>query len=345
MKRLNKRSFWLTFCTGMLLILPYQVHAETCTTQSKMEPAERNALADASLTLARKVQANDQPGVQAATIPEFAANFSGIASAMTTVFPKLAGKNAEVEQVYVLDASGNKPNADGTFSNAEFFCTLNGRNTEADFSIPGLPPGRYAFAMVDFVGSAPWTLSMLLRQDGAGSPWKLAGLFPKENSAAGHDGLWYWRQGRTMAASKEPWVAYIYYQQAKQLLQPAVFVSSTHLESLRSEAASALPPEIANGIGPDTPLVVNGADGTAFRFFSVTPDNGLHADKLDIAIHMQMDPSITDPAVAQKRNRDAMNAFLKLHPALRENFRGMWVFSEAPNRPAVTTVAAMNEIH
>ncbi|WP_263418561.1 protein kinase family protein [Terriglobus albidus] len=311
-----------------------------------MQSAERNALADDSLALARKVQANDQAGVQAATIPEFASNFSGIASAITTVSPKLAGKSAEVEQVYILDASSNTRNADGTFPNAEFFCTLNGgKNAEADFSIPGLPPGRYAFAMVDFVGSSPWTLSMLLRQDSSGSPWKLAGLFPKEDSAAGHDGLWYWRQGRTMAASKEPWVAYIYYQQARQLLQPAVFVSSTHLESLRSESSNALPPELANGISADSPLLVKGDDGTAYRFFSIAPDNGLHADKLDIAIHMQMDPSITDPAVAEKRNRDAMSAFLKQHPALRQNFRGVWVFAEAPNRPPVTTVAAMNEIH
>jgi len=329
-------------CAGLALSTMPAL-AETCITQSQMQSGERDALANTALALALKVQSNDQAGVRNATIPEFVANFSGIGKAVSGVAPNLVGDTAEVEQVYVLDATGNKLNADGSAPDAEFVCTLNKGNNEADFSIGALPPGRYGFAMVEFTGTAPWHVSMLLRQDGAGAPWKLAGLFPKEASAAGHDGLWYWSQGRA-AAKKQPWVAYIDYQEAKELLQPAGFVSSTHLESLRSETSDALPAQVADGISADTPLIVKATDGQQYRFTSVGPDDSLHKDKLDVAVHLLMDSASADPLAIRARNLAAMSAWLAQHPELRENFHGMWVFADAPGRAPVATEAPMSEI-
>ena len=200
--------------------------------------------------------------------------------------------------------------------------------------------------MVQFDGPSPWLLSMLLRQDGAGAPWKLAGLFPKEASAAGHDGLWYWSQGRAMSANKQLlWIAYIYYQQAQRLLQPAGFVSSTHLENLRVEASGAVPSEFGSGINAETPFVIKGTDGKEYRYTSIGPDDSLHKDKLDIAVHMLIDPSAADPTAVHKRNLDAMSALLAQHPELRQNFHGMWVFSEAPGQAPVANEAAMSDIH
>ncbi|MEO6909375.1 MAG: hypothetical protein ABI158_00425 [Edaphobacter sp.] len=313
-----------------------------------MQPEERNALADAAYGIALKVQANDQPGLQKETIAEFATNFSGIGNAVAAVAPKLSGKIAEVEQIYILDATANTQRPDGSNPDAEFVCTLKTEAkepSEADFTIPGLPPGRYAFAIVEFSGASPWQLSLLLRKNDADSPWRLAGLFPKEKLAAGHDGSWFWSQGRILAAKKQPWVAYLYYAEARQLLQPAIFVSSTHLENLRNEAADAAPPQIINGVSSDEPLVIKAADGTEYRFTSFAPDNGLRADKLDIALHMNQAQGVNDPAAMQKRNRAAMSAFLASHPELRDYFHGLWVFTDVPNQLPVATFAAMNEIH
>jgi len=341
----SSKRWFSTVVLGGMLYLSAGAVAENCITQSQMDASERASLAAAAQSLASKIQANDQAGVKGETIPEVAASFSGMEAAISSTSPKLTSVNPEVDQIYVLDATGNKRNPDGSNPDAEFICTLNKGTSEADFSISALPPGRYGFAIVKFMGSTPWMLSMLLRKEGPGTPWKLAGLFPKEMSAAGHDGLWYWSQGRAAAAKKQPWVAYVDFQEARELLQPAVFVSSTHLENLRVEATSAAPPEAADGISPDAPLIVKGPDGQQYRFTSIVPDDSLHKDKVDIAIHMAVDSAVSDPVVARKRNMDAMNAWLSLHPEMRENFHGVWVFSEAPNQPPFPTEAAMNEIH
>ena len=342
----HKTSRWLwALVFGALMQFALDARSETCVTQSQMEPAERTALETAARSLALKIQVNDQDGVKSATIPEFVANFNGIGSAVSTTAPYLAGNRAEVEQIYLLDATASKRNPDGSNPDGDFICTLNKGTSEADFSINALPPGRYGFAMVEFTGKAPWLVSMLLRQDGAGAPWKLAGFFPKALTAAGHDGLWYWSQGRAAAAKKQLWVAYMDFQEARVLLQPASFVSSTHLENLRVEATSAAPPEAADGVGPDAPLLVKGANGKEYRFTSIDAGDSLHKDKLDIVVHLINDPTITDPVAARQRNLDAMKAWLTLHPEMRETFHGMWVISDTPGQPPIaTTEASMSEI-
>src|SRR5207302_4823115 len=89
-------------------------------------------------------------------------------------------------------------------------------------------------------------------------PVRIAGFYPKPLTAAGHDGLWYWTQARTMTAQKERWNAWLYYQQAESLLTPAIFVQSTHLEKLKTEASAAAPPALSEGVTPEAPLVVKG---------------------------------------------------------------------------------------
>ena len=329
MKQVPHRRFGSPLALAVLGLSVLTAHAETCVTQSQMKPAERDALAASAKSLALKVQANDQPGVRAATIPEYAKDFSGIASTISDAASTLKGATPEVEQVYLLDASANKRNPDGTATDAQFFCSLNKSPLEADFNIGSLPPGRYAFAMVRFSGAHPALLSLLLRQDAAASPWQLAGLYPRPTTAAGHDGLWYWKQARTLAAGKQPWSAYVFYQEAQNLLQPAGFVSSTHLENLRSERTTATPPPLANGLGPDNPLILKGSDGAEYRVTALLPDNTLSKDKIDVAAHLKVD-SLGDANTARQRNLSAMSALLAAHPELRQSFHGVWIFSDAP---------------
>ncbi|QHN05489.1 hypothetical protein FTO74_12365 [Granulicella sp. WH15] len=318
--------------------------AETCTTQSQMQPAERDTLAGAARSLALKIQAADLAGVRANTIAEFASSFDGIGNTISSTAPHLKSGTPVVEQVYLLDASANKRNPDGSSPDAQFDCTLNKSAAEADFTIASLPPGRYAFTLVRFTGESPWLVSFLLRQQTPASPWQLAGLYPKAATVAGHDGLWYWTQARSLSAAKQPWNAFLYFGQARQLLQPAPFVSSTHLEALRTETASAAPPALANGIGPDNPLVIKAADGAEYRFTSLYPDNTLDKEKPDVAAHIKVD-SLGDANTARARNLAAMSALLAAHPELRTAFHGVWIFSDAPGQAPVANEAAMNEIH
>ncbi len=316
--------------------------AEVCTTQSQMKPMEREMLAAAALTLTKAIQADDQAALKSNTIAEYQKDFTGVANVVNATAPMVRGAQPQVEQVYLLDASTLVKGANGANPDASFFCTLNQSQATAEFSIPQLPPGRYAFAMVRMEEAAPWRLSFLMRQENG--RWDLAGLYPKALTAAGHDGVWYWKQARAFAQEKEQWNSWLYMQQAQALLLPANFVSSTHLDKLQSELTADAPPAVASGLSNDAPLVVKGPDGAEYRFTSVTVDDSLGKDKVDVSAHLKVD-AMGDPASARKRNVDAMTALVAAHPEFKQAFHGVWVFAEAPGGSPYATELAMTEIH
>jgi hypothetical protein len=317
--------------------------AEVCTTQSQMAAGDRDALADAARGLAAKVQANDVSGLRASTVAEYAKDFAGMESVVGSTSAKVKGGSLTVEQVYVLDGTELKRGSDGAAPDAQFFCSLNKSVAEADFLIPGLAPGRYGFAIVDVQSSTtPWRLSFLMRQEQG--RWQMAGFYPKAISAAGHDGLWYWTQARTMAAQKQHWNAWLYYQQAEALLRPTDFIQSTHLEKLKAEESATAPPVLSDGVSAQTPLVIKGADGVEYRFTELSVDDSLAKDKIDILAHVKVD-QIGDPVAARKHNADAMAALLAAYPEMRKPFHGVWMFAEAPGQNPFATEQAMNEIH
>ncbi len=339
--------------------------AETCTTQSGMAEPERNALADAAQSIALDVLANNAPELRANSVAELQKDFGALQYMVAVTSPKLAGASATVDQVYLLDASTLKRNADGSAPDAQFFCSLNRSTMEADFVIPALPPGKYGFAIVNLTGAtgasqpAPWRLSLLLRQEQG--KWLLAGFYPKPMTAAGHDGLWYWTQARQFSKEKQPWNAWLYYQAATMLLRPADFVLSSHLDKLRTETAAAAPPALSEGISVDAPLVVKGANGAEYHFTGLTVDDSLNQPALDIAAHLRADPSPAPNPNAEakpgakapapvtsidprQRNTDAMIALLAAYPELRKPFHGVEIYAEAPGQPPLSTELPMAEI-
>jgi hypothetical protein len=332
--------------TGLLvlgLVAGGVASAEVCTTQSQMTAADRQGLAAAAHGLAEKVQADDVSGLRAATAAEYAKDFGGIGEVVASTAAHVKGGTLKVEQVYLLDGTQLKRGADGSVPDAQFFCSLNKSAAEADFSISGLAPGRYGFAIVDVPdGSAPWRLSFLLRQDQG--QWEMAGFYPKPLLAAGHNGLWYWSQARLLTAQKEHWNAWLYYQQAESLLRPTNFIQSTHLEKLKTEEAAAAPTALSEGISADAPLVVKGADGAEYHFTALGVDDSLGNDKVDVMAHLKVD-QIGDAAAARKRNSDAMDALLAAYPELRKPFHGVWMVAEVPGQNPFATEEAMNQIH
>jgi hypothetical protein len=317
--------------------------AETCTTQSAMTETDRNALANAARGLAEKFAAGDAAGVLAATIPDVAKDGAAVNNVVGSTSGRLKGATLVVEQVYLLDGSDLKMAPDGAAPEAQFLCSLNHSVAEADFTIPSLPPGKYGFAMVDGRGVAsPWRVSFLLRQD-AGE-WKMAGVYPKALTAAGHDGLWYWTTARTMLKSNERWNAWLYYRQAESLLNPAAFLETTHLDKLRKEITASAPPQASEGVTAEAPLVVKGADGVEYHFIGLGTDDSLSKDKVDVTARLKVD-QIGDTVTAKKRNADAMAALVGAYPEMRKGFHGVWIFAEAPGQNPYATEQAMNEIH
>jgi hypothetical protein len=162
-------------------------------------------------------------------------------------------------------------------------------------------------------------------------------------TAAGHDGLWYWIQARQMVAQKQTWNAWLYYQAAQRLLQPADFVLSTHLDKLRTEAGTAAPAALSDGVSVDAPLVVKGADGTEYRFTGLSVDDSLAQPTLDVAAHLRVDAA-TDPVAGRKRNNEAASALLAAYPELRKPFHGVWIYAEAAGQSPFATEEPMAEI-
>jgi len=353
------RLVTLALTASLLALTPAHIaHAETCTTQSGLSEPDRTALAGAARTLADKILANDTAALRTLSVADVQQNFTALQYLAGSTAAVLTGATPTVEQVYLLDATSLKRNADGTAPDAQFFCSLNRSTMEADFLIPALPPGKYAFAMINVAPPAgaakpaPWRLSFLLRQEPVpptGQPkWLLAGFYPKPLTAAGHDGLWYWTQARQLAKDKQLWNAWLYYQAAAILLRPADFVLSSHLDKLHTEQTAAAPPVLSEGVSVDAPLVVKAANGDEFHFTSLTVlDSGQPA--LDIVAHFRADPpagatAAPDPAAARKRNNDATLALLTAYPELRKPFHGISIFADTAGQPPFATSQPMADI-
>ncbi len=317
----------------------------TCVTQAQMPEAQRTQIVEAARQLAAKVQAGDSAGVKAATVPAVAANFNGIAQAVQGIAPLIKGAAITVDAVYLLDASG--AGAPGTAAQTstpaqptpedatEFFCGGADTAAHATFTIPQLPPGRYAFALVHATGVAkPQGISLLLQQNG---PWQLAGFFPKPLIAAGHDGLWYWTEARSFAAKKQNWNAYFYYTTAAFLLRPVSFLTTGNLEKLLTEQNGVRPP----GLPGTTPMMLSG-NGRNYSITSLRTDDTFGG--LDLVVHYSV-PDNSDLPAARARTVGLMQALLAQHPELREGFHGLWVFADAPAGTPFALELPMAEIH
>lgn len=331
---------------GILAAFIPVIHAQTCTTQAKMSSDVRQGLSDAAASIAQSVKSGDVAQVQASTIAQFASAsaFASTAALVQSVSTKLTNDTLAVTQIYTLDARSRKP---GDTSEANFGCALTGTTAETDFSISGLPPGLYGFAMVEANGDHPWLLSLLLQQDG--DAWKLAGFYPRAREAAGQNGLWYWKAARADAKSKQLWLAWILYGEADQLLRPANFVTSTNLDRLRSEQLAAAPPELLNGIGTSNPLVVkatknNGAATIAeYRFTGIAAEGSEDGKQLNLVLHLHAD-SLADPTAAKARSLAAAEALLDAHQELRQGFKSVWIFADASGHEPLLTQQTISDI-
>lgn len=310
--------------------------SETCTTQSAMQPSDRDALSTVAREIATKMQANDVSALQAQTVGEFASNFGGIRQAVQDLTPHLHADTLAVEEVFLLDATGFAGGSD-----AQFFCTLNHSQAEVTFSIAGLGNGVYGFTIVQATGGSPWRISMLLRRD-AGR-WLLAGFFPGPTTAAGHDGLWYWREARRLAAAKQMWSAWLLYGEARSLLLPAVFVQTTHLERLDDERKAAAPPALSAGISPSTPLVVKAPDGKEYRFTSLSTEEFLGRGKIDALAHVE--GTAGDATLLREQSDGAARALLAAYPELRATIGGVIVALELPGAPPLVTERPVSDLH
>ena len=329
----------LPLAAALLAMAAVTAAAETCTTQARMPQAMRGGLADTALMLGSAVKADNADAVKAATVAEYANNFGPIEYVIRSTSDKLKGDTLRVTQVYELDASMRQA---GDTSEADFTCPLKGTTAETDFSISSLPAGVYGFAMVEAAGGAhPWLLSFLLQQDGGG--WKMAGFYPHARTAVGKDGLWYWTAARERVQAKQPWLAWMDYDEADELLRPAGFVSSTELDRLRAERHSAAPQALSDGISAQTPLTVKGVGGLAFHFTSMANETSTDDGSLHLVLHYA-GVALAGAEANRMRDAAAAEAMINGHPELRQGYSAVIVFADIPGQNPSVLSLPMAEI-
>jgi hypothetical protein len=307
--------------------------AVTCTTQSQMTDAQRTVYVQAVQTLAGEIQSGNVAAVKAGTIPSVAAQFDSIAATIQSVSPIIQGSALTVESIYSLRATDLKSPQD-----TQFFCSVPGSQLLINISIPQLPPGDYAFAVVHATGGKqPQQISMILQNDPAGgAQWKLAGIFVRPLTTGGHDGVWYWTQARTYTSKKQEWNAYFYYQNALYLLSPVDFISSPNLDKLQKEMNMIRP----EGLPDAEPMKVE-SSGQIFEITNIHTDGSLGG--LDLVVNYKAS-DVSDPVATRSRNLEVMKALLKQHPELREAFHGLWVYANAENQRPFAIELPMNQI-
>lgn len=321
------------FCLAILAVVYCgpRARAASCTTQAQMPAAQRQAVADAARAILTQVQTGNLAGLRANTLPAIAADFRGIQQSVQFLEPKVGTATVTVDELYLLDASTDPPNAPQT----DFFCG----SPVVGFDFNGLPPGVYAMVLLHATGvKDPQQVALVLSKS-AGNRWLLAGFFFKPMVLDGHDGAWYWTQARKYAQSKGGWTATFYYKIATNLLDPVDFLASSNLEKLRHEADEVH----ADLPAAATPLALN-IHGTVFKVTSVGTTTVF--GPLDLEVHYAPDAAeaadLRSPMNARKQVSDLMAALLTMHPELQSAFHGMWLHADQGNASIFALELPMN---
>jgi hypothetical protein len=302
-------------CT--LLAAPVAAHATSCTSQAEMHGPDRDALASTAQRLNTAVVQQDVASIQSTLLPAVASQADSIREAVEAGGPSVKGGQAQINAMYLLDATSNTAPAD-----AQFFCSNADGSMTVTITLGNLPPGKFGVVQSYVLGTAAGAaapgiaaqVTFILGLDG--NAWKLGGVFIRPAMLGGHDGIWYWQRARELAKSDSPWAAYYCYQAARYLLLPVDFISSPNLERLDQELS-----QIRSA--PAFPYSVTAGDRT-FKIDNVHFDASLR--EADLGINYES-TGVTDPAAQRTEATAVMSAFLKAQPMLRQSFHGLWAYA------------------
>jgi hypothetical protein len=292
-------------CLALLAVPALQ--AQTCSTGADLDAATKSAIENAAKQYLAMSKNGDVAGLKANAIPQITGDFSGIEQAVVTNKTYLAEGQASIVGTYLLDASQAK----ATLPRADFYCGIYNSSDRQAFSIPNLPPGRYAIVIQKVDGKDPITLTLILQN--VGGAWKLAGYYPRLDSIGGHDGQWYLAKARDFKSKGQLHDAWFYYLTAWDLTAPVNFMSTPQLDKIADEMQSARPGDLPTSTSP---LSVT-ANGKAFK---VTELSAVPGDKgVDLRIRYE-NPEAGNSAVAFQDNMAVIKAILAKYPELRDAF-------------------------
>jgi hypothetical protein len=318
------------FVLAAALAAPLTCRGATCTSQAELGSLDRDALSTVAGRLGNAVIAQDFSTLQALLMPEEANEWPNIRSAVEQSVPLVRGGVFQIRNLYLLDASNQTATAD-----TQFFCSNASGSLTVTINMNALPPGRYAVALGEAVGSPPaGQMGLILAWDPPATAWKLAGLNVRPGIFDGHDGVWYWTRGRALAKA-DPWSAWFSYDAARYLLLPVDFLSSPNLDKLHQEQALITPSPLSA-----LPLSLKDGDRT-WKIEAVALDPSLHEDDLGVVYEST---GVTDPAALRTEATAVLSSFLKAQPGLRANFHGLWAYAEKDGKRTPVMELPMSQI-
>lgn len=287
---------------------------QTCQSREEVPEAARAAIEKAAQQVFDQTTRGDVNGLQASAIPSLQSNFGNIAGAVNDNKDAAQGAKSQMRGVYLLD-TGASPGPDGTFYCGVFGGTGMTNNT-AEFDLPGLPVGKYAIAIQDFIGNkGPYALTTIFQDVGG---WKLAGYQIRPGSAAGHDGLWFLQQARDYKNKGQTHIAWFYYLESWDLLAPVKFMNTNMLTKITQESNSVQPKDVPVEGKP----VTFAAGG---KNYNITEMTIFRNDKnLDLTIRYSV-PSTADFNATQADARALATAMVTQYPELKDGFNNVWV--------------------
>ena len=291
-----------------LLAVVCAVQAQTCYTGSEIDPSTAKAVEAAAQLYFNLSAQGDVAGLRTNAIPEVARNFSGIEEAVLSNKLFLAQGQLSDTRIFVLDASESKT----ALQRAEFYCGIYNSADRVVFSIPGLPPGRYAVSIAKVTGAHPITLTMIL-QDAGKNSWKLAGYYARLNSIGDHDGQWFLSQARDYKEKGQRYNAWFYYLTAWDLIAPVDFMGTPQLDKLADELQAARPGDLPSANAP-LELALGG------KTFKITDIAAVPVPgNLDLRVQYET-PDAGNPTLAAQDNLAVSKALLIKYP----EFRNAW---------------------
>lgn len=317
---MKKQLILKIFVASLVVVAALSASAQTCSGGDEVPAAARTSIEAAAQKVFDQTASADVNSLKTNAIPSLQSNFSGIASAVNDNKDAFAGAKPQLRSVYLLD-TGASPGPDGVF-----YCGIFGASGmspgTAEFDLPGLPVGKYAISIQDFVGNkGPFTLAIIF-QDMSG--WKIAGYYIRPASAMGHDGLWYLQQARTYKSKGQAHNAWFYYLTSWDLLTPVTFMNTNMLTKITQESNSIQPKDVPVG---GTPVQFN-AGG---KNYNITDISIFRTDKnFDLAVKYSV-PSTADFNGTQADARNLANAMVTQYPELKDGFNNIWVHAMDPN--------------
>ncbi len=324
------RLRWTVLMALAMLLAPWTSRAASCTPEPELGSLDRDALSAIVTKVANAVMGQDESTLQAVLLPQEASQWDGIRATVEQGVPLLKGGHFELRNLYLLDASEQTAPMD-----TQFFCSSAAGSLTVTINMSALPPGRYAVVLADATG-APLAgqIGLILAWDGAAKEWKLAGLTIRNGVFDGHDGVWYWVRGRSLAKA-DPWSAWYSYDAARFLLLPVDFLTSPNLEKLRQEQALIMPSPL-NAF----PLSLPDGDRT-WKIEGVGFDPSLREADLGV---VYQSTGVTDPAALRTEATAVLSAFLKTQPGIRANFHGLWAYAEKDGKRTAVMELPMAQI-